>query len=192
MNVEDENVMFQLITERVAVLRQAMPVAFERALAAQQRQSTRFQRVRQRDLPPRQHRFRVGEYVYVSQRPVNTLDVRSSRTILRVKAVRPHGVLELEGADGKTVSVRMELCAPCHIPNLVTDAAGVSADLACEVCGSPSMADPMLLCDRCDRGYHMHCLDPPLERVPAGSWTCPACRPALQMAPASQPLALQQ
>ena len=177
MDVEDPEAMFLLITERAAVLQQAMPVAFERAAATQHKNALRYKRVRRRDLPPRLHRYRVGDYVYVSQRPVNTLDVKTTRTILRVRAVLPHGVLELEGSDGKTVRVRMELCAPCHIPNLVTDELGVPADLACSICGSASMADPMLLCDRCDRGYHLHCLDPPLDRVPAGQWCCPRCLP---------------
>jgi len=81
--------------------------------------------------------------VYVSQRPVNTLDVTITHTILRVRAVKNRGVLELEGANGSVVRVRVELCVPCHIPHLVTDAVGVPADLACEVCDSPSMADPM-------------------------------------------------
>ena len=187
VDVEDEDAMLQLITERAARLREAMPLAFERAAISQHKNAVRFQRVRRRDLPPRQHRFKVGDYVYVSQRPINSLDVKTTRTILRVRAVHPHGVLELEGADGRTVRVRMELCAPCHIPNLVTDELGVPADLACEVCGSPSMADPMLLCDRCDRGYHLHCLSPPLERVPAGQWCCPQClRPAAPARPELQ------
>jgi hypothetical protein len=126
--------------------------------------------------PPRLHRFQVGDYVYVAQKPINSLDVTTTLTILRVRAVKPNGVLELEGADGTVVRTRMELCAPCHIPHLVTDAVGVPADLACAICGSPCMADPMLLCDRCDNGYHMQCLAPPLEQVLVGQWCCPQCQ----------------
>ena len=33
----------------------------------------------------------------------------------------------------------------------------------------------MLLCDSCQTGHHMHCLDPPVAAVPAGDWLCPAC-----------------
>lgn len=33
----------------------------------------------------------------------------------------------------------------------------------------------MLLCDRCDQGYHMDCLDPPLEEVPIEDWFCSHC-----------------
>jgi hypothetical protein len=176
VDVTSDAAMFLLITQRAQVLRDAMPLAYERAVSAQQRQSVRFQRVRRRDVPPRLHRFQVGDYVYVAQKPINSLDVTATRTILRVRAVKPNGGLELEGADGTVVRTRMELCAPCHIPHLVTDAVGVPADLACAICGSPSMADPMLLCDRCDNGYHMHCLAPPLEQVPVGQWCCPQCQ----------------
>lgn len=33
----------------------------------------------------------------------------------------------------------------------------------------------MLLCDGCDRGYHMHCLNPPLSNVPKADWYCVKC-----------------
>jgi histone demethylase JARID1 len=31
-----------------------------------------------------------------------------------------------------------------------------------------------MLCDKCDRSYHLYCLDPPLETAPEGEWACPA------------------
>ena len=33
----------------------------------------------------------------------------------------------------------------------------------------------LLLCDRCDHGYHLDCLDPPLSDVPEDDWFCPQC-----------------
>lgn len=33
----------------------------------------------------------------------------------------------------------------------------------------------MIECDKCLCGYHLQCLTPPLERVPAGEWQCPIC-----------------
>jgi ribosomal protein L37AE/L43A len=33
-----------------------------------------------------------------------------------------------------------------------------------------------MLCDGCDRGFHIFCLRPILPRVPAGDWFCPSCR----------------
>ena len=91
--------------------------------------------------------------------------------------VLPTGVLVLEGADGQTIPMHMESCAPCHIPNLVTSHDGVSADLECEVCRSASTADPMLLCDKCGKGYHLSCLKPALQEVPEGDWLCMQCSP---------------
>ncbi len=44
------------------------------------------------------------------------------------------------------------------------------ADLACEVCGFPDDDQYMLLlCDYCNTGWHMYCLQPPLEKLPPGS-----------------------
>ena len=54
-------------------------------------------------------------------------------------------------------------------------AAGDPADVACQACSSRGGAATMLLCDRCDRGYHMRCLVPALTGVPDGDWVCPGC-----------------
>lgn len=32
--------------------------------------------------------------------------------------------------------------------------------------------------NRCDRGFHLFCLSPPLTKVPDGEWTCPLCKQA--------------
>jgi len=47
---------------------------------------------------------------------------------------------------------------------------------ACEICGSKSDEDSMLLCDGCDKGFHTYCVDPPTEEVPEGDWFCPKCQ----------------
>lgn len=47
--------------------------------------------------------------------------------------------------------------------------------LLCELCNGGHHEDQILLCDGCDRGFHMFCLSPPLEKVPAGEWLCPFC-----------------
>jgi hypothetical protein len=51
------------------------------------------------------------------------------------------------------------------------------ADIACEVCHKKTARPPMLLCDNCDRGYHISCLSPPLSSVPRGVWRCHLCAP---------------
>ncbi|XP_058382103.1 LOW QUALITY PROTEIN: PHD and RING finger domain-containing protein 1 [Diceros bicornis minor] len=45
----------------------------------------------------------------------------------------------------------------------------------CEVCGRSDREDRLLLCDGCDAGYHMECLEPPLQEVPVNEWFCPEC-----------------
>jgi hypothetical protein len=47
--------------------------------------------------------FDVGDFVYLQQQPNDTLDSSSGCTILRIKAIRPSGVLELQGADRRTI-----------------------------------------------------------------------------------------
>jgi len=45
----------------------------------------------------------------------------------------------------------------------------------CEICHQSDREDRMLLCDGCDRGYHMECLTPPMTTVPIEEWYCPEC-----------------
>lgn len=45
----------------------------------------------------------------------------------------------------------------------------------CEVCGMSDREDRLLLCDGCDLGFHLECLDPPLESVPLEEWFCTEC-----------------
>ncbi|KAL5567730.1 hypothetical protein UlMin_024305 [Ulmus minor] len=48
-------------------------------------------------------------------------------------------------------------------------------DDCCEECGSGDSPAKLLLCDKCDKGYHLFCLRPILVSVPKGSWFCPSC-----------------
>lgn len=45
----------------------------------------------------------------------------------------------------------------------------------CEICGHCDREDRLLLCDNCDLGFHLECLEPPLEYVPIEDWYCPTC-----------------
>ncbi|WCJ38411.1 methyl-CPG-binding domain 9 [Euphorbia peplus] len=48
-------------------------------------------------------------------------------------------------------------------------------DGVCNVCGVDKEDDICLLCDKCNSGYHIFCLDPPLSKIPEGDWYCPSC-----------------
>ena len=52
---------------------------------------------------------------------------------------------------------------------------GGPGDSECMTCHLKGHADKMLLCDACDRGYHIYCLKPRLYEVPAEDWFCPPC-----------------
>ncbi|XP_024528998.1 histone-lysine N-methyltransferase ATXR6 isoform X2 [Selaginella moellendorffii] len=48
-------------------------------------------------------------------------------------------------------------------------------DVKCGNCDRGNDPQRFLLCDGCDRGYHMYCLSPILVAVPKGDWFCPHC-----------------
>ena len=45
-------------------------------------------------------------------------------------------------------------------------------DETCNICDD---GGSLILCEKCDDGYHLKCLSPPLEEVPSGVWYCPVC-----------------
>ena len=61
--------------------------------------------------------------------------------------------------------------APATLPARLPDEPEDTNDDFCFRCGG---GGDLLLCDKCDRSYHMFCLDPPLEEAPEGEWACPA------------------
>jgi len=45
----------------------------------------------------------------------------------------------------------------------------------CQLCHSGDDEDALLLCDGCDKGYHMYCFKPRMTKVPEGDWYCFEC-----------------
>ncbi len=81
-------------------------------------------------------KFDVGDFVYLQQ-PNDTLDISYGRTILRIK-VKRWNVLELQGADGRTIQNHSKNYAPCHLPNLdptISMSSWIAPlDYPCQVC----------------------------------------------------------
>jgi hypothetical protein len=171
----------KVIAERAALFRRVMPMAMENLSIAQHRDTLRYAHTRGGNYKPKVKQFDVGDFVYLQQQPNDTLDNSSSRTILRIKAIRPSGVLELQGADERTIWDHSKNCAPCHMPNLdptiITSTWISPLDYPCQVCQRIDDADQMLLCDNCNGGYHLFCLKPELIQVPADNWYCSSCSP---------------
>jgi hypothetical protein len=86
----------------------------------------------------------------------------------------------LEGHDSVVWKDHVHNCAPCHLPNvdgtIDPSLVIIRVGLKCmKLCGSTSGATHMLVCDRCSRGWHMVCMNPPMDVVLAGQWVCLRC-----------------
>lgn len=46
----------------------------------------------------------------------------------------------------------------------------------CCKCEGSGQVESILLCDLCDKGYHMECHEPPLHTKPPGQWVCSDCQ----------------
>ncbi|KAI8982573.1 hypothetical protein BDB01DRAFT_851066 [Pilobolus umbonatus] len=49
----------------------------------------------------------------------------------------------------------------------------------CEICHRIENEEQILLCDGCNRGYHLYCLSPALSSVPKSDWYCVHCLTAV-------------
>ncbi|KAI8637375.1 hypothetical protein BD408DRAFT_58520 [Parasitella parasitica] len=49
----------------------------------------------------------------------------------------------------------------------------------CEICHKSENEEKLLLCDGCNRGFHMYCLNPPLTVIPKTDWFCFQCLTAV-------------
>ncbi|KAB5546472.1 hypothetical protein PHYPO_G00072420 [Pangasianodon hypophthalmus] len=58
--------------------------------------------------------------------------------------------------------------------------------VTCQVCHKGDNDACLLLCDGCDRGWHMFCLRPKVTQVPEGDWFCPTCN-SMETGEGSQP-----
>ncbi|KAH9558174.1 hypothetical protein CY35_07G123100, partial [Sphagnum magellanicum] len=115
--------------------------------------------------------FDVGDFVCLQRQPNDILDTSFGRTILRIKAIKHSGVLELQGANRCTIQDHSKNCAPCHLPNLNPTIIMLTwippLDYLCQ----------MLFCDNYNGGYHLFYLKPELTQVPTDIWYCSSCFP---------------
>ena len=163
-------------------------MALENLATSQHRDTLRYAHIRSGAYRPQLRRFRVGDYVYLQREAPTTSDVKAGRTILRVKDILLSGVLLLEGKVGQDCRDNTKNCAPCHLSikgTVYLELAVVPPGYKCVVCGEKKGVATMLLCDECQRGWHMACLTPPLSKLPEGRWTCPCCKKALGLAQSS-------
>ncbi|KAL1290868.1 hypothetical protein HN51_059409 [Arachis hypogaea] len=105
-----------------------------------------------------------------------TSPARSAKRLIgfsrRTQAIHPHGQQSPCGPPAKKYKSMTDIMA--RAPYAVVEREDYG-DLSCEQCGSGERPEELLLCDKCDRGFHMKCARPIVVRVPIGSWLCPEC-----------------
>lgn len=170
-----------LVLKRAAMLRRHMPLAFENLKVAQHRDRLTYARMRGGGFRPSLRVFKVGDFVYLKQKALTTLHISTRSVVLRVKEVRPSGVLILQGRCGRLFSTNVRHCAPCHLsgidPTLYPELARPGPHMECELCHHTDDDRLMLLCDSCGLGWHTTCLGLG-EEIPEGLWICPRCQDA--------------
>ncbi|KAL7673798.1 hypothetical protein ACOME3_000078 [Neoechinorhynchus agilis] len=90
----------------------------------------------------------------------NRLRPPSSVVLTCSSCVRPHhvGCLQMHQTMARQVKKYKWQCVNCK---------------TCTVCTRSSDAQSLMMCDRCDRGFHSFCVG--IISVPDGKWTCEDC-----------------
>ncbi|PFX26138.1 chromodomain-helicase-DNA-binding protein 4-like isoform X3 [Stylophora pistillata] len=63
-------------------------------------------------------------------------------------------------------------CPVCEDENTSDSSEDMHSDY-CRVCKDGGQ---LLCCDSCPSAYHLHCLIPPMKKIPGGDWRCPRCK----------------
>jgi len=169
----------RVIVKRAVPFKRVMPMAMENLSIAQHRNTLRYAHTRGGSYKPKVRQFDVSDFVYLQWQPNDTVDTSSGRTILKIEVIRPSSVLELQGANGRTIRDHSKNCAPYHLPNLdptiITSTWIPPLDYPCQVCQRTDDADQMLLCNNYNGGYHLFYLKLEFIQLPADIWYCSSC-----------------
>lgn len=98
--------------------------------------------------------------------PLSVLQVLSSPLPL---SPAPGSKGSKDSKDGSLLGPGLALLPLTRVPKNIET-------LMCELCNGGHHEEKIILCDSCDKGYHMFCLSPPLVDVPNGEWNCPRCK----------------
>jgi hypothetical protein len=104
--------------ERVVLFKKVMPMAMENLSITQHRDTLQYTHTQGGSHKPKVRQFDVDDFVYLQQQPNDTLDISFGHTILRIKAIMPLGVLELQGTNRCIIRDHSKNYAPYHLPNL--------------------------------------------------------------------------
>jgi [histone H3]-lysine27 N-methyltransferase len=135
----------------------------DRSLTMSPIKRTRRRSLRLRNIePPRNHK--IFEYlIKVEKKKKNDMKStrrRKSRTTTRLGEAGRRALRKL-ARQGGTTSLFGEMAY---------------GDLKCTCCGHSENDEKMVICDGCDKGFHLYCLRPQLPAVPTAlNWYCSDC-----------------
>ena len=183
VDFEDVAVAADSILRRAEWLRQRMPVAAENLKAAQHRDTLRYAQLRSKGYLPKVAQYQPGDFVYLRRlKQGSSLVIKARPVVLRVKQLKPGGLVLLQDKAGQEFTQQVSQLAPCHLPDLdgTIDKVlqGQDQGAECVVCGSADDGHVFLFCDHCNEGWHTYCCTPPLHEVPEGHFLCERCRAA--------------
>jgi hypothetical protein len=107
----------RVIAKTAALFRRVMPMAMENLSITQDRNTLWYAHTQGGSYKPKVKQFDVGDFIYFQRQPNDTLDTFFDCIILRIEAIKPSSVLELQGADGRTIWDHSKKYAPYHLPN---------------------------------------------------------------------------
>jgi hypothetical protein len=110
----------KVIAEKATLFKRVIPMAMENLSIAHHRNTLWYAHTQGGNYKPKVRQFDVSDFVYIQRQPNDTLNTSSSRTILKIKAIRVSGVLELQGADKCTIRDHSKNYAPCYLLDLDT------------------------------------------------------------------------
>ena len=176
----DQQLVAADLVKRADLLKRLGFQATQNLQVAQHRDTLRYAQTHTGQYVKPKFKFEVGDFVYVYKQPKVSTDVSTHPNILRIEGLSDRGIAELCGADGNQCKRHVRALAPCHLTDLEVEDYQANEEhwaeaIACEVCGSSERDDLLLLCDQCTKGWHIDCLVPPLDDIPAGDWFCQPC-----------------
>ncbi|KAK3241175.1 hypothetical protein CYMTET_49037 [Cymbomonas tetramitiformis] len=175
---DDKDTRVKDLLQRAQVVRRLMVHAGCSLEIAQHRDTLHYEGRRGGGYEPKPHQFKVGDFVYIRQKPRSGMEVATKSAILKLVKIQRDYVVVLEDAAKMKEKSTVQSIAPCHLQvkdQYDCSAAVPSRHLACEVCRKADGEAEMLLCDTCNKGYHLWCLTPAVSEVPEGEWLCPRC-----------------
>lgn len=78
-------------------------------------------------------------------------------------------------ARSASVSAGMSSSSNSPAPATTSSTTTPAWTVPCGTCKSVNDVEKMALCDGCSRCYHLYCLAPKLDEIPAGYWFCRRC-----------------